>query len=639
MLKKLSKILYIFLISLLILWIIIYFIKWKVFLDTKIFYLFFLLLFPFIDTFIESVRKDFSIWNLSTAYWNNLEKYAWLVVLWIIMYFYGSGFSSIWIILFLAFSLLFRIDSRVSFVGALILLILTPLYLIIWDKEIAESVSIFAYYFLIIWVVLEIRNQIFPEKSIKADVVQKEGLENKYSIFDEILDLAWTYINKIKQKILETKDSILEEIWESPSNNSSSTVSNKSRALEKTDALISKVKNTKIKQIFYIKLLNYFIKKLKENIASATLLLFCINVIIGLLLLNYSSLETFILYTFGLLIISYLYSKFIWTLYDFSIKKSHNIRSLSRQKLMSKTVTIEDAVLHTDSISQEEFESISTARNSDKNPSTFKKNAYFLNKASIFASLWLVAWYFLIEYFKINQVSTIIYIAIFSLFFLSYYLIFSDLDSKLLGRWKRARNSVWNSIQSFSIKDFFKRHIYMILNLFLISSILIVLWLRTWIFADWYKGYQERVWYENWELVKEKIKELTRAEKDEKIIEITKKLSLISWEAEIQSLSWTVASSGETIETQNNIKINVREYHIFQNSLKVWAKTAEVTKLEEIMKKLNYFDWTPDTIYDEVTKNSLTNLLKKECDWPETTKWILGNKAMQCLYSLEIEKE
>ncbi|MCD5380627.1 hypothetical protein LR004_01760, partial [Candidatus Gracilibacteria bacterium] len=51
------------------------------------------------------------------------------------------------------------------------------------------------------------------------------------------------------------------------------------------------------------------------------------------------------------------------------------------------------------------------------------------------------------------------------------------------------------------------------------------------------------------------------------------------------------------------------------------------------------FEGTPDNFYDEQTKISLTNLLKTECDWPETTKGILGNRAMQCLYTLEIEIE
>jgi hypothetical protein len=41
------------------------------------------------------------------------------------------------------------------------------------------------------------------------------------------------------------------------------------------------------------------------------------------------------------------------------------------------------------------------------------------------------------------------------------------------------------------------------------------------------------------------------------------------------------------------------------------------------MQKLGYFNKIPNNIFDIDTKKSLTNLLKKECDWPETTKGIL----------------
>ncbi len=635
MITKLSKILYIFLFSLLVLAIIIYVIKWNIFLDTKIFYLIFLLVLPLIDISIESIKKDFSFWNLSINYEDNWLKYFWLIIIWLVMFSFWAESSTIWIVLFFLFSLLFRLDSRISFIWALILLILTPLYLVIWDKILAESISISAYYFLIIWVILEIRSQIFPETlNKKLDSLEKNEPKNTYSFVDEMLESIWIYINKAKQKILDTKNNILKEIWEIPWEQ----IQKNPRALEKTNAVTSKVKNIKIKQNLYVKLFTYFIKKIKENTLIITYFLFIINSLLAIGFLEYNFIGSIIAYSFSLLFISYIYSKASWSIYDFSIKKTHNIRSLSSQKLISKTVTIEDAVLHTESISQEEFESISTARSQEKIPSALKKNAYFLNKASIFASLWLVAWYFLMQYFKINESSTTIYIAIFSLFFLAYYLVFSNLDTKLLWRGKSTWNHIWKTIWNFSIKSFLKKHIYLLLNSILILTILTVLWFRTWIFADWYKGYQESVWYENWSLVKEKIKELTRAEKDEKIIEITKKLSLISWEVEIQSLSWSLTSRDKKINKQSNIKISIKEYYTFQNSLKIWSKTGEVIKLEEIMQKLNYFNWIPDRIYDQQTKSALTNLLKKECGWPETTKWILGNQAMQCLYSLEIIK-
>ena len=55
-------------------------------------------------------------------------------------------------------------DSRLLFLVALVFLVYTVFYLIIWDEKIAESYSIKAYYFLIWWVLLEILKNIFSEK-------------------------------------------------------------------------------------------------------------------------------------------------------------------------------------------------------------------------------------------------------------------------------------------------------------------------------------------------------------------------------------------------------------------------------------------------------------------------------------------
>jgi len=48
------------------------------------------------------------------------------------------------------------IDSRYIFLIALVLLIYTPIYIYLWNKELAENLSIYAYYLLLIWVIYEI---------------------------------------------------------------------------------------------------------------------------------------------------------------------------------------------------------------------------------------------------------------------------------------------------------------------------------------------------------------------------------------------------------------------------------------------------------------------------------------------------
>lgn len=55
----------------------------------------------------------------------------------------------------------FLIDSRYFFLIALILLIYTPIFIYFKDQKIAENLSIYAYYFLVIWVIYELITQKF----------------------------------------------------------------------------------------------------------------------------------------------------------------------------------------------------------------------------------------------------------------------------------------------------------------------------------------------------------------------------------------------------------------------------------------------------------------------------------------------
>ncbi len=631
MLEKFSKILYIFLSSLFVLSIIIYISKWWIYLDTKIFYILFILILPFIELFIESTKKSFTFANLWLRYKDNVYKYIWLVLLSIGLYFYNIDIEYIWITIFLIFSLLFKIDSRISFVLALLLLIITPLYLIIWDKEIAERVSIFAYYMLIIWVILEIKNQVFQNKdNIKesSEEIVKVNSENELTFMDEILAFVWTQIQWLKSKVLKTKNNILEEIWEWKGNKKE--IQKKVISQKVSPAQHAKVLLKATKQNFYVKLFNYFLKKIKENVLSTTLLLFCLSTISTLLLLWYDFFEMVTIYLFTLLILSYLYSKNLWAKYDLRIAKIHSIKSISKKKFLTKEVTIEDAVLNSENISQEELDNISVARSQENVTITRKRNRFFINKAIIFASFWLVIWYFLIEYFKINTQGAGIYIGTFALFFLAYYFTFSDLDSRLWTRSKRTGKYMWTSLENFSIKDFFMKHIYMLLNIILILSILAVLWFKTWIFAEWYKMYQEKVGYENWVLTPEAI---LKNEVDEKkrLWELLKpKIDIYSQEAKIKEEN--------QIEIQTEIK-NISDIYKFTQTLSEWTINDEVEILEWFMSKLGYFDKEADTTFDTDTKDALTNLLKTECGWPDTTRWIFGNLATQCLYTLEVETE
>jgi len=64
---------------------------------------------------------------------------------------------------FIISSIIFQIDSRISFSIALILLLYVIFYISFWDQKIAENLSIYAYYFLVIWVWIEILSNIFDK--------------------------------------------------------------------------------------------------------------------------------------------------------------------------------------------------------------------------------------------------------------------------------------------------------------------------------------------------------------------------------------------------------------------------------------------------------------------------------------------
>lgn len=144
--------------------------------------------------------------------------------------------------------------------------------------------------------------------------------------------------------------------------------------------------------------------------------------------------------------------------------------------------------------------------------------------------------------------------------------------------------------------------------------------------------FQTRINTMNWTKVKKYLSEMSETQK-ETIMDSMKQMSEkeIWWKNKIllerllEETRWIIPQI-----------ISVRKYFTFTKSLSVWSENQEVIKLEEIMQKLNYFDSNPDNIFDEETKASLTKLLRTECDWPETTKWILWNQAKACLYSLDI---
>lgn len=133
-------------------------------LDNNILYLFGFV-FIFILTFIiKEIKKDFSSLDMKFQ-WTNVIKYLIIIIYILISYkFFDYLIINKIIFWYILFSILFVIDSRISFAIALIFLSFSPIYLIIWQNNIAENLSIYAYYFLVIWVFTSIIESIIIKK-------------------------------------------------------------------------------------------------------------------------------------------------------------------------------------------------------------------------------------------------------------------------------------------------------------------------------------------------------------------------------------------------------------------------------------------------------------------------------------------
>ena len=81
----------------------------------------------------------------------------------------------------------------------------------------------------------------------------------------------------------------------------------------------------------------------------------------------------------------------------------------------------------------------------------------------------------------------------------------------------------------------------------------------------------------------------------------------------------------------------ISEVYNFTNRLEVWSEWEEVTRLQWFLSSMQYLESEPNWVFDEATRLALRDALREKCDWPETTKWILGTQAMACINSLEVQ--
>lgn len=118
-------------------------------------YLFTVLLLPIFDYMIDVIKKEFdmTVFKVDSL---TLLKYIFLLCVWSFLYSKWYTTPTLLTLLFLVFSLLFHIWSKIPFFIALLLFLYSAVHIIWWLPKVADTLSIYAYYFLIIWVLTQV---------------------------------------------------------------------------------------------------------------------------------------------------------------------------------------------------------------------------------------------------------------------------------------------------------------------------------------------------------------------------------------------------------------------------------------------------------------------------------------------------
>lgn len=134
----------------------------------NIVYFFTILLIPFVDMCIESIKRDAKneaiIWSFSFSRFciNALVTIAILILaanFWI----EGAPLMILW---YFVFSFLYQLEPKISFFLSLFCFAYVGIFLLIDQKELAEKFSIHAYYLLIVWVILQIAQSVRETKKM-----------------------------------------------------------------------------------------------------------------------------------------------------------------------------------------------------------------------------------------------------------------------------------------------------------------------------------------------------------------------------------------------------------------------------------------------------------------------------------------
>lgn len=121
------------------------------------------------------------------------------------------------------------------------------------------------------------------------------------------------------------------------------------------------------------------------------------------------------------------------------------------------------------------------------------------------------------------------------------------------------------------------------------------------------------------------------------------------FEAEVWEQIWDNIDNWETQENQENIQNTaqeeteiifetrqVAEEYTLNPGIQLWSSGENVRNLQLVLWQLQYYTGEINGEFDETTQAALSNTLKWECSWPESTRWIFWPQAKACIDSLSI---
>lgn len=98
--------------------------------------------------------------------------------------------------------------------------------------------------------------------------------------------------------------------------------------------------------------------------------------------------------------------------------------------------------------------------------------------------------------------------------------------------------------------------------------------------------------------------------------------------------------SQDSLSVEKNFTSQVKDIYFLQPFTKDGSDFSNVLQLQRVLSQLWYYSWVADWVFNFETKLAIYNTLVGRCNWPkDTTKWVFGPQAKQCIDNLYITVE